>query len=304
MKIYYYPFWRKQYLFHQHGVKDTLLTSIYQPYSRLTSLLWFLWKSNSFVRKFFVADCKMLPIPLSELAGLIRNFKNCRWVFNLGSEHYGNRLSAIVRENGDGNRVLFVKIGISDQDRKMVQNEHYALQALAGNQMIPRLLSGGNLSNSYFIITEAFNAHKLSNTAVDEKIIATIVEISGFKEKLRDPETHGILAFAHGDFCPWNLMEIDGGLRVIDWEMASYYPLGYDLFTFIFQSSYLIRPKFHSRKILNENLTHIESFFARFGLVDWTLYLSEFADMKSRQYETDKKLGHRFRELVVLCKNL
>ncbi len=49
------------------------------------------------------------------------------------------------------------------------------------------------------------------------------------------------IALAHGDFTPWNTYLTNKQLMVYDWELAASYPLLFDAFHFIFQSSILIK---------------------------------------------------------------
>ena len=52
------------------------------------------------------------------------------------------------------------------------------------------------------------------------------------------------LHLAHGDFTPWNAIQIDGRLYLYDWEYAEEWaPAGYDLFHFLVQISWLVEKK-------------------------------------------------------------
>jgi len=48
--------------------------------------------------------------------------------------------------------------------------------------------------------------------------------------------------FAHGDFAPWNALQINGRLYLYDWEYAQEeMPAGYDLFHFMVQVLMLVK---------------------------------------------------------------
>lgn len=49
------------------------------------------------------------------------------------------------------------------------------------------------------------------------------------------------IALAHGDFTPWNSYLTSNKIMVYDWELAEKFPLLYDAFHFIFQSSILVK---------------------------------------------------------------
>lgn len=49
------------------------------------------------------------------------------------------------------------------------------------------------------------------------------------------------VAIAHGDFTPWNSYITKDKVHVYDWELAAEFPLLYDAFHYIFQSSILVK---------------------------------------------------------------
>ena len=87
--------------------------------------------------------------------------------------------------------------------------------------------------------------------------------------------------FSHGDFCPWNIiLDQENKLLIFDWEMAGENIIGYDLFTFIFQTNFLINTKKLNSTILRENLNFIEFYFDFLKINNWKKYLLEFAKIK------------------------
>ena len=62
--------------------------------------------------------------------------------------------------------------------------------------------------------------------------------------------------------------------------MAGNYTLGYDLFTFIFQTNFLLEPKKTITDILNENVKLIEHYFSKSNILNWNDYLIAFTKDK------------------------
>ena len=86
------------------------------------------------------------------------------------------------------------------------------------------------------------------------------------------------IAYAHGDFTPWNMFVAEHRIHLYDWELAMPEQLClYDAFHFVFQSSVLIlhqpfaqiRAKINELKIRADVIDIIE----RYGLNYWDCYL-------------------------------
>ena len=64
-------------------------------------------------------------------------------------------------------------------------------------------------------------------------------------------------------------MSYKGNFLVFDWEMAGNYTLGYDLFTYIFQTCFLLEPDVPIKDTILKNNIAIENYFSRFNLKNW-----------------------------------
>jgi len=62
--------------------------------------------------------------------------------------------------------------------------------------------------------------------------------------------------------------------------MAGTYPLGYDLFTFVFQTAFLLGPQKSTTKLIEENKALIKHYFKALGIKNWQTYLSAFSTIK------------------------
>ena len=111
--------------------------------------------------------------------------------------------------------------------------------------------------------------------------------------------------YSHGDFCPWNILVGQNKHILIDWEMADYRPLGYDLFTFIFQTSFLLFSHKSINRIIDSNKNHIDSYFNHFGIKSWESYLNRFAVLKleSEKEKKNQTLTEKYRQLLFNGKN-
>ena len=69
-------------------------------------------------------------------------------------------------------------------------------------------------------------------------------------------------------------------ILVFDWEMAGMYTLGYDLFTYIFQTCFLLDSENQIKNIIVKNIKPIEYYFSHFNLKNWKPYLIAFAEHK------------------------
>ncbi|MFT3752808.1 MAG: aminoglycoside phosphotransferase family protein [Paludibacter sp.] len=117
---------------------------------------------------------------------------------------------------------------------------------------------------------------------MDDKILTILFSLSNQQVKSSKVYNSSVrTCFAHGDFCPWNMLDNQGRISVFDWELAGVYPLGYDLFTCIFQYECLINKNIKFDLIVTENSELIQKYFRHFEIDNWIPYLHEFAKLKA-----------------------
>jgi len=125
------------------------------------------------------------------------------------------------------------------------------------------------------------NGTKIQYHPIDEKILSILFTLSNQRIiSIRQYESELECCFAHGDFCPWNMLMNSGIIELFDWEMAGQYPVGYDLFTYIFQFEFLVKETMRFELMIYENNNVISQYFTFFGIVDWMPYLTEFSNFK------------------------
>ena len=197
---------------------------------------------------------------------------------------------------------FFLKYARTETAINLVKNEYKVLNELINEDFSPALIDHMTGENFFYIKTTLINGRRISDDVINYDIICLIKTISSLNVKgCKQSETNLETSFAHGDFCPWNLMHSTGRLMAFDWEMAGLYPLGYDLFTFVFQTNFLLHPKRHIEDIIMKNQEHFAHFF---GNTNWKPYLTSFADIKLdiEIRKANKRLIPHYKELSIYAR--
>ena len=100
-------------------------------------------------------------------------------------------------------------------------------------------------------------------------------------------------------------MDYNGTIQVFDWEMAGNYSLGYDLFSYIFQTSFLISNK-SAKDIYEEYIYFIEDYFKEFEVNVWKGYLKSFSSQKLQKEMNNNniKLINSYKKLKEFCEKI
>lgn len=212
-------------------------------------------------------------IPEADLRNLLG--QDAVLAINLGSPGPEQKITVI---GSHGTKSFFSKYGVTENAKWLINSEYQVLMRLQGNDFVPAVSDHFSNSECSFLKTELFTGKRFSREEPDNDVLSLIREI----QSLNIPECNKVntnleTSFAHGDFCPWNLMIVGKSLKVFDWEMGGYYPMGYDLFTYIFQTNFLLHPKRLPEEIVAKNILH---FKASFGDKDWKPFLVSFAEIK------------------------
>lgn len=184
----------------------------------------------------------------------------------------------------EAGRHFFAKLSQKENARKLSSNEIFVYQKLADSGLVPKLIDCKITDNYVFLKTECVDGNHVHGQISDEEILQILetLRVYHYDERLN---ADGLkTCFSHGDFCPWNMLESDGCLKIIDWEMAGERALGHDLFTYIFQTSFLIRREESFENVMQKNRTLIESYFESAGVNDWEPYLKDFALLKIEEF--------------------
>jgi hypothetical protein len=301
MKTYHFPFWRKQFYFHLAAISDADLLAIYEPYSLVTKLIWKCWKRSSIIRKYSASDTTEIVDTYNILKEIISDLDKFTWAINLGNKGLDQKITILLRHKTLNENFFFVKVGKSTVSMSHISNEIAFLKENLIENLTPTLYHFEQKEKYAFLITHAFAGKKIRNPNMSNPIFDIACSIVNQKELYQNQENKLIYSFNHGDFCPWNVLEVDNNLKVIDWEAAGFYPLGYDLFTYIFQTSFLLKPKIKPESILLQNKNWIDRFFSSYRVDNWHSYLSIFATIKKNNSINDIKLISHFTCLENLC---
>lgn len=292
-KYNYYPPKNPQFYFQSNQFSK--LKKYYFPYSRKSKLFWFIYANFSVVRNRFSVHENEIPLPITLIKRII-NQENSAYFFNLGTKG-DEQKATVITENIKQN--FFLKFAQSDIAKTLVENEAKTLIKLRSTKLdTAKLINYGLENNCYIILTEALSAEKVDATVLNNQILNYILNVS-----LAFPLSNEkyIQAFSHGDFCPWNMLQTeDKKLILVDWEKAGFKTIGYDLFTFIFQTSFLLNPNLGIQSIIDINKGFIESYFNKFEIENWELYLIKFAESKIEEEasKTNQYLLNKYKELL------
>lgn len=278
MRYYYFNPFNRQYYFPEGFQQHLLFTTFYQPYTLAGSLLWFAWKNIGLVRQFCKEESAESILPIDRFKGHLPS--TAIMAINRGTVGIEQKMSILAYDPISG-KEFFLKYAESEIARKNVENEGIVLEQLSHLAFVPKLNQHVSEKDYTLIQTSILKGERLAKQKVDEQVLNVLNELSKQKvntEKRFESELQ--TCFAHGDFCPWNMMLQENQLSVFDWEMAGTYPLGYDLFTFIFQTAFLLTPKKSIDKLLKENEILIENYFKAVEINNWHKYLFAFASVK------------------------
>jgi thiamine kinase-like enzyme len=287
MRYYYFnPFSKKCYFpegFHNYPI----FTSFYKPYKRTAKLVWKIWRNSAFVRNFFYTDQPENILPIKQISKYVSS--KSILAFNLGTTGIEQKITVLGFDTSTKTS-FFIKYATSKVSRNNVSNEGDILQQISHLPFIPMLLLYVKDEKEFTLIkTSVLKGNKMKQQPLNMQILTILFTLSTQNiRSSRNYESDLQNCFAHGDLAPWNMLDDEGIIRIFDWEMAGQYPLGYDLFTYIFQFEFLVNGRMRFDFLLNKNSNIINQYFNNFQIVDWIPYLLEFSKLKYK-LESEKK---------------
>ena len=276
--IYYYfnPFDR-QYLFPKGYEKHAVFKSFYQAYTFKGKLIWWIWRNIFLIRKWCQVAEPANIVPISELNPYFKN--DTLFAFNRGTLGKEQKTSILAIDSEK--HEYFIKYATTEISRKNVSNEGEILKQLVDLDFVPQLKQYINETKFTFIQTSVLKGERVVNQNIEQQLLSVLCKIAQLKVVAKN-ECNSQLktCFSHGDFCPWNMMLCNNELQIFDWEMGGIQPVGYDLFTYIFQTSFLLTPSKTNSLIIEENKAFITSYFKSQKIENWFPYLFEFSTIK------------------------
>lgn len=297
-KYVFYPPKNSQFFFPKENFKE--FQKFYVPYSIKAKIFWCFFKNSKLIRKLFLVEENKIPLPLIEIKEALQiQGEDYRCLINLGTKGEEQKATIIAQQK---NKSCFLKFAQSEIASGLVENEYAILKELQHQHIIkvPFIIDYRvSVDKSYIaLITNVIKGDKLKQIKLSQPIINLLVKLSEIKPHKNEKI---IKVFSHGDFCPWNiLIDNKNNFVLIDWEAGGYKPLGYDLFTFIFQTAFLLEPKQEVLDIIKVNKSFINKYFESFDIISWQPYVYQFARLKVEleQAKKDSLLKHRFEGLL------
>ena len=275
MKYHYFHPLRPQYFFPQDFQKHKLFLSFFQPYSFYGAISWFLFVKFSFFR-FFLKKNIDKYLPYDTILDTIGHPSLI--AFNIGTVGPERKITGLGIHNESE---FFIKFGTTKLAIANIINEYNILKLLSAYDYSPKILDFKNKKSHVLLKTNTFSGRRLKNLKVNSLILVNLIQLAKLELLASKKSNHSLkFTFAHGDYCPWNIIINDKNILLFDWEMGGHYPLGYDLFTFIFQTNFLLNPDMKIDYILSANKKFICEFFNFFNVKDWSDYLIAFAEIK------------------------
>ena len=276
MKYFYIHPFKPQYFFPKAFIKHEVFISFFKPYSLIGKISWALFRNFGFYRICFGKKNIEAFIPEKAIRKIIG--EEPLMAFNSGTPGPEQKITGL---GWDKKNYFFIKYAQTLLAIKNVVNEHHILLQISGLDFVPKIQSFYQDDKQVLLKTDVLMGTRLGNIPLNEAILNRIFLLAEQSITSENKITSSLkLAFAHGDFCPWNMMEQNGHILLFDWEMGGNYPLGYDLFTFLFQTKFLLEPEKPIQFILSENKEIIDKYFNHFKIYDWNNYLIAFSKLK------------------------
>lgn len=286
MKYFYIHPFKPQYFFPKAFKKHEVFISFFKPYSRIGKISWKLFRTFELYRMWFGKTNIEAFIPEKEIRKII-GLKSLM-AFNTGTPGPEQKITGL---GWDKNNYFFIKYAQTPLAIKNVVNEHNILRQLSGLDFVPQVKTFHQDEKRALLKTDVLMGSRLGNVPLNQTILNCLYTFSETSITSENKFTSSVkMTFAHGDFCPWNMMEQNGRILLFDWEMGGGYPLGYDVFTFLFQTHFLLEPEKPIQSILSENKELIDQYFNHFKISNWNNYLKAFSKVKvGLEKEKDQK---------------
>lgn len=286
MKYYYFNPFSKQYYFPEGFGEYPIFQAFYQPYKVTAKLMWRIWLNTPLLRSIFLNNQPENILPLKHINEYIMS--DSILAFNFGTKGIEQKIS-VLGVDKQTKETFFIKYATSEVARRNVYNEGLVLEQLKNLPFVPKIELNVSSNEGYSLIkTSVMHGDKMILQKLDEAKLEILFVISDQSVKSNRKYDNNLKSsFAHGDFCAWNMLIDKGEIKIFDWEMGGQYPLGYDLFTYIFQYEFLINESMQFELIIKNNFDLIHKYFDKFNIVDWIFYLKEFAKLK-REIESEK----------------
>ncbi len=302
MKYFRFRTFTTSYYFPRKIIDYQYMFGLYSAYGGIFSkIYWWLFRSFAIIRWLSVIDETAMPTSCEKIKQ-IEGEENLM-AFNMGSPGMEQKIS-ILGYDYLLNRPFFAKFSEKECARELTKNEIEIYELLAKSNLTPQLLSCKIDEDFVYMKTEYVNGTRLKHIGLTDDIVNLALSLTRFHLSGVYENKDGLkMSLSHGDFCPWNILEKDGCLNLIDWELAKDRPLGFDIFTYICQVSALLCEGETMMDALRKYETLLRTYFSTFGIKDYIPYLRYFAEEKYI-YEASKEGSFLFQKYKKLKNSL
>lgn len=294
MKYYYFKPINPQYFFSSGFLNYELTKNFYKPYSLRGYFFWFIYK-NFFLYHFFKKKDLNKYFDYDKLLCTVGDISAI--AFNLGTRGPEQKTTVIVINKQTS---FFIKYGQTNISINNIKNEYVVLKSLSSFNFVPKVIEFLSDTDSVMLKTSILKGKRLTNLNFTQILFDNLIVLSNHTINLPRNEKYKLIyKFAHGDYCPWNMFLSNNKIMLFDWEMAGNYTLGYDLFTFLFQTNFVLNKQTTIGSILKKNMYFIDKYYQHFNVIDWTDYLIAFAEIKV-DLEKNKKSNGLYQKYILL----
>jgi len=230
-------------------------------------------------------------------------------VFGINMGSIGpDQKKSILGYNVKTGEEFFAKMSTSERAKALTRNEIKVYKELADTGLVPKIFDYRDEGDYVFLKCECIKGEHLHGQ-IDFRLVMDILLTlkdnhysttnNQDSPSLGEGEGRGLLTcFSHMDFCPWNMIDVQGKLHIIDWEMAAEMPLGFDLFTYLLQTYFLTVNSKNGNEVIKDNESIINDYFG-INRTDWQPYLDAFIDYKIEYFSEGQNdlLLNRFKEM-------
>lgn len=299
MKFYRFKTFTTSYYFPELDNVHQYMYGLYSAYGgRLVRIYWWLFRKCRIVRKCSSVDESRLDFPYR----LIRRVDGTDSLmsFNMGSPGVEQKISILGWDN-EKQMPFFAKFSQKPVARSLTENEIRVYRVLNETMLTPKLLGCSHGKDYDYLKAEYIPGIRPKTRELTDDVVQLCIMLSQHHLTEKRTDASGLpLCLSHGDFCPWNILVSDKGMRLIDWELADDRPLGFDMFTYICQVSALFTPEKSLQKSIDDAGEMIKRYFTVFGITEYMPYLRVFAEKKI-EYERGKensRLLDKYEELL------
>ena len=300
MRYYCFSTFTTSYYFPEVDAATSFLYGLYSPYGgKLSRWYWKKFKQSRFVRSLTSVREEKLPFPYAQIRESVGN--DVMLSFNMGSPGAGRKISMLGYKSFT-KQPFFAKFSQNPEAMRLSKHEIEVLQLLKDTNLVPVLYDSKVGDDYVYLQTEYVQGHRPYDTLLNEQVVNLLISLSQYHypDAIGNGENNLRTCLSHGDFCPWNmLVQSDGSLRMIDWEMADERIVGYDLFTWLLNVAGLVTGKIPLYHIIDKNRKHIMRYFNAMLISDYTPYLRGFVEqqMVIQKQNNKKHMLARYQEL-------